>query len=142
MTAREQVGRTTRELMREGATIGARMVERTSEPTTDRRALRMLDALAGEVVTLGRLAEQLGLSPAATTALVDRLAAAGMVERLRDLPDRRQVRLQLTPHAQQLGADLLRPWAERIDAAVQRLSAPQARVVAGFLSDVLGSQPD
>ena len=126
-----------RVLLREGAGIGAELVERTTEPTTDRRALRLLDALAGEVLTPGRLADELGLSPAATTALLDRLTASGLVERVRDLPDRRQVRLQLTTQAQRLGAELLAPWARRIDAASSRLTEAEASVVARFLGEVL-----
>ncbi len=127
-----------RALLREGAGIGAQAAERTVGPTSDRRALRLLDALAGEVLTSGRLADELGLSPAATTALVDRLEAAGLVERVRDLPDRRQVRIRLTGSAQQLGAQLLAPWARRIDAASAHLTPEQARVVARFLGEVLG----
>ncbi len=132
-----RVGERARALLREGAAVGAQLVERTSEPTTDRRALALLDALAGEVLTPRRLSDELGLSPAATTALVDRLAAAGLVERVRDLPDRRQVRLRLTAAAQLLGEDLLRPWAVRIDEAAARLSPQEAEVVARFLGEVL-----
>ncbi|CAA9331650.1 MAG: hypothetical protein AVDCRST_MAG07-1812 [uncultured Frankineae bacterium] len=138
MDDRELIVSRARALLREGAGIGAELVERTSEPSTDRRALRLLDALAGEVLTLGRLAEELGLSPAATTALVDRLTAAALVERVRDLPDRRQVRLQLTDSARQLGADLLRPWGVRIEKAAAGLSPQEAAAVARFLGEVLG----
>jgi DNA-binding MarR family transcriptional regulator len=42
----------------------------------------------------GELGHRLGLSPAAATELVDRLTAAGHVERHRDLADRRRIRLQ------------------------------------------------
>jgi DNA-binding MarR family transcriptional regulator len=134
----ELVRSRTRALLREGAGIGAQTAERTVGPTSDRRALRLLDALAGEVLTSGRLAEELGLSPAATTALVDRLEAAGFVERVRDLPDRRQVRIRLTGSAQELGAQLLAPWARRIEEASARLTPEQARVVSRFLGEVLG----
>ena len=142
MEEREHVTRRARALLREGAGIGVQLAERTSSPTTDQRALRMLDALAGAVLTPGRLAQELGLSAAATTALVDRLVRAGLVERVRDLPDRRQVRLQLTAGAQQLGADLLRPWAARIDRAAARLDDDEARVVARFLGELLTMPAD
>jgi DNA-binding MarR family transcriptional regulator len=141
MASNEQVGSLSRALLREGAGIGAQLAERTSEPTSDRRALRLLDSLSRQVLTAGRLAEELGLSPAATTALVDRLTAAGLVERVRDLPDRRQVRLQLTAQAQELGAQLLSPWGARIDAAAARLTRKEAEVVARFLGEVLGEHP-
>jgi DNA-binding MarR family transcriptional regulator len=128
-----------RALLREGAALGARLAERTSRPTTDSRALQVLDRLAGEVLTPSRLAQDLGLSPAATTALVDRLVDAGLVERVRDLPDRRQVRLQLSSSAQTFGQELLQPWAERIDRATARLSPAEATIVSHFLDEVLGS---
>ena len=137
MDEKQLIGAQARRLLREGAGIGAQLVERTSAPTTDRRALQLLDSLSGQVLTQGRLAEELALSPAATTALVDRLTAAGLVERVRDLPDRRQVRLQLTEQAQQLGAELLAPWGRRIDRVVAELTADEASVVARFLDAVL-----
>ncbi len=135
----DEVGARARALLREGAALGAQLAERTARPTTDSRALQLLDRLAGEVLTPSRLAQDLGLSPGATTALVDRLVDAGLVERVRDLPDRRQVRLQLSPAATSFGAELLQPWAQRIDRATARLSAADAAVIARFLDDVLGS---
>jgi DNA-binding MarR family transcriptional regulator len=47
-----------------------------------------------EAIGPGELGHRLGLSPAAATELVDRLTAAGHVERHRDLADRRRIRLQ------------------------------------------------
>jgi DNA-binding MarR family transcriptional regulator len=135
-----EVGQRTRALLREGAGIGAALAERLPLHATDRRALRLLDALAGEVLTHGRLAERLGLSPAATTALVDRLSAAGVVERVRDLPDRRQVRLQLTATSQRFGEELLVPWARRIDAAAARLTPQEAAALSRFLEEVLADE--
>ena len=67
---------------------------------------------------------------------------AGLVERVRDLPDRRQVRLQLTGRARQIGRDLLAPWAARIDQAAARLTPAEARAVARFLDEVLATGPE
>ena len=142
MAEHELLGERTRALLQAGAAIGVQLVERTTEPSTDRRALRLLDTLADQVLTPGRLASELGLSPAATTALVDRLVAADLVERRRDLPDRRQVRLQLTTTAQRFGEELLVPWARRIDLAVARLSPQEAAAVSRFLGEVLTDDAD
>jgi DNA-binding MarR family transcriptional regulator len=131
------VSERTRALLRAGAALGVQLTERTAEPSTDRRALRLLDTLTDQVLTPGRLATELGLSPAATTALVDRLVAADLVERVRDLPDRRQVRVQLTATSQRFGEELLVPWARRIDAAAARLTSQEAAAVSRFLEDVL-----
>jgi DNA-binding MarR family transcriptional regulator len=137
---KDLVSERTRALLRAGAALGVQLVERTTEPSTDRRALRVLDTLADHVLTPGRLATELGLSPAATTALVDRLVAAELVERVRDLPDRRQVRLQLTATSQRFGEELLVPWARRIDAAAARLTPQEAAALSRFLEEVLADE--
>ena len=143
MDDRDLVKQLSRALLREAAAAGAELAERTGLGATDRRALRVLDALAGPVpLTPGRLAEHVGLSAPATTALVDRLVAADRVERVRDLPDRRQVRLALTATARRFGQEVLAPLGLRIDAAVDGLSAEDAAVVAAFLGRTLPHGPE
>ena len=142
MRNRDAVKADVRALLREAASIGARLAREHPLHPTDARAMHVLDAVAdGHVATPGRLADELRLSPAATTALVDRLVAAGLVERVRDLPDRRQVRLRLTEHARAAGRELLEPLGHRIDAAVDRLDQASAAAVAAFLADVLRQAP-
>src|SRR5262245_16012095 len=46
--------------------------------------------------TAGHLAKVAGITAGATTAAIDRLERLGYVERVRDTPDRRQVRVELT----------------------------------------------
>ena len=58
--------------------------------------LRCLDWLADGPKTAGVLATATGLRPAATTALIDRLEAKGLVERVRDETDRRRVLVRMT----------------------------------------------
>ncbi len=58
--------------------------------------LRCLDWLADGPKTAGVLATATGLRPAATTALIDRLEAKGLVERVRDEADRRRVLVRMT----------------------------------------------
>ena len=58
--------------------------------------VRCLDWLADGPKTAGQLSQATGLRPAATTALIDRLVAKGLVERVRDDTDRRQVFVQMT----------------------------------------------
>ena len=58
--------------------------------------LRCLDWLADGPKTAGVLATATGLRPAATTALLDRLEAKGLVERVRDGADRRRVLVRMT----------------------------------------------
>ena len=58
--------------------------------------LRCLDWLADGPKSAGVLATATGLRPAATTALIDRLEAKGLVERVRDDTDRRRVLVRMT----------------------------------------------
>ncbi len=58
--------------------------------------LRCLDWLVDGPKTAGALAAATGLRPAATTALIDRLEARGLVERVRDEADRRRVLVRMT----------------------------------------------
>ncbi|MBD3784819.1 MAG: MarR family transcriptional regulator [Micrococcales bacterium] len=58
--------------------------------------LRCLDWLVDGPKTAGTLATATGLRPAATTALIDRLEARGLVERVRDAADRRRVLVRMT----------------------------------------------
>jgi DNA-binding MarR family transcriptional regulator len=58
--------------------------------------LRCLDWLVDGPKTAGHLATATGLRPAATTALVDRLQARGLVERIPDEHDRRRVLVRMT----------------------------------------------
>ena len=60
----------------------------------------------GEVITPGALRRRLVLSPAATTALVDRLVNHGLVRRERMTTDGRTVALHATDKARRMGRDM------------------------------------
>src|SRR4051812_47147339 len=62
-----------------------------------RSDLRALNLLEHGPLTAGALAQQLHLTRPAVTALVDRLAAAGLVERAPVAGDRRATAVALTP---------------------------------------------
>jgi DNA-binding MarR family transcriptional regulator len=61
---------------------------------TDVKALRLLSEKA---MTAGALADQMGLTGAAVTALIDRLEQSGYVVRERDDLDRRRVTVRAAP---------------------------------------------
>lgn len=75
---------------------------------------------AGRPMSPGELAAALHLSAPATTALLDRLEAAGHIRRERSTTDRRRVELRVSPEVLEfgrrvftpLGAELSRAWAE------------------------------
>lgn len=59
-----------------------------------------------ESLTAGRLGRRLGLSPAATTALLDRMAQGGFIERQRSPRDARVVVVTTTERGRALGRRL------------------------------------
>ena len=98
---------------------------------TDYRALSAL-AQSGPV-TVGRLAEDLGATPATTTAIVSRMEARGYVERHRNTEDRRQVQVSVTPAADRGIMNLMMPLMTATNEHIQALPADQQAVVADFL---------
>lgn len=71
--------------------------------------LRCLDHLSERPHTAGELAVAAGLRPAATTALIDRLEARGLVVRAPSPTDRRRVLVDLTDRARELVWDAYGP---------------------------------
>lgn len=68
------------------------------------QALLAIKGVPGPV-TVGVLAEWLGIKPHSAVGLVDRLTRQKLIARRRDVQDRRRVQLRLTPRAERkLGA--------------------------------------
>jgi DNA-binding MarR family transcriptional regulator len=73
-------------------------------PTDMRALVAIMDAArSGQVMSPGRLGEELGLTSASVTALLDRLEQAGHIHRIRDQHDRRRVTLEIDQQALVLG---------------------------------------
>ncbi|MFL5825972.1 MAG: MarR family winged helix-turn-helix transcriptional regulator [Thermoleophilaceae bacterium] len=85
-------------------TFDAAVAEYLGIHGTDYRGLDVLDQEGP--MTAGRLAERARLSPGATTALIDRLEAKGLVRRTRDTEDRRRVLVEVTPEVGERAAEL------------------------------------
>eukprot|EP00873_Tetraselmis_striata_P032571 jgi/Tetstr1/452835/TSEL_039871.t1 len=77
---------------------------------TDGRCLDLIDQ--NQRMTAGQLAEQAGLTTGAVTALIDRLEAAGYIERKRDETDRRKIWVELTPLMKTIGARIFGQFEE------------------------------
>jgi len=71
------------------------------------------------------LAERLEIQPITLTRLIDRMEAAGWVERRSDPADRRAVRLYLTPRAEPVLAEMQRAAAGMLDEALRGLTADE-----------------
>lgn len=75
------------------------VAERFGLTIMDLRCLDMLDRMGP--LTAGQLAEQLRLTGGAITGMIDRMEAAGVVQRERDATDRRRVHIKPTPNEEQ-----------------------------------------
>src|SRR3954454_13773655 len=101
---------------------------------TDVRALvRLLDAeRAGVEATPSWLAQQLGMTSQATTAVIHRLEAAGHVERVRSRTDGRSSHLQVSDSAVDLGWQFFGPLLDRLTATTQALGSGEQALVKDY----------
>ncbi|GIJ48181.1 hypothetical protein Val02_50670 [Virgisporangium aliadipatigenens] len=98
----------------------------------------------GRPLTVGELAQRLSLSPAAATALVDRLERVGHVERAREPGDRRRVTVKMNDKALELATAFFVPLRGHMDAAAEGLSdedlARTAAVVRRMMAAVIAAR--
>jgi len=109
----------------------------------DMRALRfiMAGARSHTVVTPAMVAEYVGITSAAVTKMLDRLQAAGHIERAPHPSDRRAIALSVTPHTRASARSQVGVLHARRFAAAARLSPAERRAVIRFLTDLAeGSQ--
>ena len=131
--AAARVAALTQELMRRMVALAGDLTASSGLHPSDVAALRALDAAAGAGVAVNTLGAQLGLSSGATTALVDRLEAHGLVQRGRDDRDRRKVLVTLAPKARAFGQEHLQPLARAVQRATTELGDAETAAVERFL---------
>src|SRR4051812_30058394 len=95
--------------------------------------MHLISALAP--VSLTDLAHALGTRPPATSAMVDRLAHAGMVCRTPDPDNRRRVELTLTTAASKIIGDIGADTAKRLHAVLTGMSPQIRRQLIDVLRD-------
>ena len=96
-------------------------------PTVPPAQLRVLTIVAANRHTnMSRLAEALDVVPSSASRLCDRLEATGLLRRVPDPRDRREVRLLLTPAARRLLDDLRTRRQEALATVLERMT-PAAR---------------
>lgn len=103
-------------------------------PTDMRALVAIMDAAHnGQAMSPGRLGEELNLTSASVTALVDRLEQAGHLRRARDHQDRRRVALKIEPKALALGAEFFGPLNRELLTAMAAFSDTELDVIGRFL---------
>ncbi len=105
---------------------------------TDLNALSYaMDATqAGSPLTPGGLAARMGLSPSATTSMLDRLEKAGHLVRSRDSADRRVVTITMTDRAAQTGYQIFVPLAQAFDRVMVTYRPADLSLVRRFLNEI------
>jgi DNA-binding MarR family transcriptional regulator len=124
-----------RALLRAGRHMQAAMGRRLDLGETDLNAMDELVA-AGEPIGPVELGNRLGIRSASATVLVDRLEAAGHLNRERHPNDRRRITLYTTESARQEVRATLEPMIQAINTITRRLDEGQAQTVLAFLADV------
>ena len=84
--------------------------------------------------TAGELAKATGLTSGAVTALIDRLQAAGYVERVADSADRRRVHVRIRPEAIKPIEAVYAPMQQAMVALWSKFSERDLQVIVDFIS--------
>jgi DNA-binding MarR family transcriptional regulator len=109
-------------------------VQHRLHPTDMRALVAIMDAArSGQAMSPGRLGEELGLTSASVTALLDRLEQAGHIHRARDHHDRRRVTLEIDPQALALGAEYFGPLNTQLLKAMDEFGHADLEVAGRFL---------
>lgn len=121
--------------------IGAVFASRHDLHQTDFRALTAISRAEreGDPLTGRRLADELRLTPAAVSYLVDRLAEAGHVWREPDPRDRRRVLLHIGEEGMAVASAFFGPLSRTHDAALAQYSEEELELCLRFLTDVNGA---
>jgi DNA-binding MarR family transcriptional regulator len=126
-------------LLEEAHLLGSRLAQ-SHQRTADAVGIGVTDLLclemvsAGEPLTAGQLAEQVGLTPGAVTGVLDRLERGGFIERERDPEDRRRILVRLDPTRQRDMARLLDPLAGALAEVTVDTSDADLRRITDFLA--------
>ncbi|WP_236950330.1 MarR family winged helix-turn-helix transcriptional regulator [Mycobacterium sp. MS1601] len=107
---------------------------------TDRRALELILLARENVTTPGLLAHRLGLTPAGTTIVLNRLEKLGYVSRSLHPTDRRRVIVVATDLAYRRISELLSPMLDQGAKVLLSYNAAEISLIAGFLSHTVELQ--
>jgi DNA-binding MarR family transcriptional regulator len=123
-----------RALMNAARELTARLSRELGMNTTDMVALDLLDVHGP--MGAAELARRLGIRSASVTVLVDRLEAAGHVERVREKADRRRVTIAALPSARHTSLAVWLPPILAMDEIGRSLTVEEQRVVNDFLDRI------
>ena len=119
----------------------ARMAQSPAVPPAQ---LRVLTIVAGNRHTnMNRLAEALGVVPSSASRLCDRLEATGLLRRVADPRDRREVRLELTAASRRLLIELRDRRRKALSAVLEEMTpASRQDLVRALAAFEAAATPD
>lgn len=119
--------------------LGRHFARRMRMHATDAAAMVEIIAAQGREVPLtpARLAERVGLTRGATSILLNRLQAAGHIQRRRGDQDRRTVTLHASVGVHENAADYFAPLQERVGAALARYSSDEIARAEHLIAELL-----
>ena len=99
--------------------------------------VQILCMLAEGSMTIGDISRSLGIAKPNITPLVDALCEEGLVERIRDMLDRRVVNVHLLPAGQERLAALQDSMMDQVDQWAGKLSRSELREMNNALASIL-----
>ena len=114
-----------------GVRLGLNMAER-----------HCIGLLYGGPQSAGAIATATGLTPAAVTALIDRLEARGLLTRTRSLEDRRKVVIEATEATRDLSARYYGAIAREGEKVIATFSDAELATISRFVTTALDLQRD
>ncbi|MGW2836305.1 MarR family winged helix-turn-helix transcriptional regulator [Streptomyces sp. NPDC001493] len=118
--------------------LGRRFAARLGLHSTDATAVLAIAAAEerGTPLSPARLSERISLSTGATTALLNRLEAAGHITRAREHSDRRIVTLRSGGHIQERADEFFGPLADRLDTTMAHYPPQLLERFEEFMADL------
>jgi len=122
------------------------VLDEASHAAQEQLGVTRTDLGAMELLSLGRLsageiAEQLAVSTGTTTAIIDRLVAAGYAERLADPRDGRRTVVSMTAKGRRRFREAFRRRWEWMQGMAAEMTPAQLSAVIGFLQRVPEIRP-
>ncbi|GJF32741.1 hypothetical protein KNE206_54410 [Kitasatospora sp. NE20-6] len=120
------------------AELGRRFAAWLGLHSTDATAVLEIAAAEerGAPLSPARLSERISLSTGATTALLNRLEAAGHITRAREHSDRRIVTLRSGGHIHERADEFFGPLAHRLDTAMAHYPPQLLEQFEAFMTDL------
>ena len=130
-----------RDLATAGSEASTALARRMTMHPTDLAAMSHI-AYAAQQLGPGELSSRLGITPAATTDLIDRLEAAGHLLRERNPDDRRRVRLVPTESAKAAVRSQLADLLDRLDSVSEDFTADERAAIQRYLEAAAAAYRD